>query len=101
MHQQTMRIANAVIGVSLLVLLAAALIAGQARGRLPYETFASSGPDAQPSHGLILTRSSVRNLKMLPDVVDTMLALPLTIENGVDGVTVRPELSRSPKHLAE
>ena len=96
MHLHTMRIANAVIGVSLLALLAVALIAGQARDRLPYESLAATATERQLNHSLVLTRARLSKLEQLPNVVDTLLALPLTMEIGVDGVTIRPERLGSP-----
>ena len=89
MQLQTMRIANGVIGVSLLALLAAALIAGQARANLHPPVLVADA-DHRPEYGLVLTRGSLKGLDALPQVIDALVALPLTVKISVDGVTIRP-----------
>ena len=98
MHLTTMRIANSVIGVSLLALLAAALVAGQSRARYHNVAMADASPVTGVHSTLILTRESLTKFESLPQVVDTMLSLPLTLEIGVDGVTVLPESVSLPGH---
>ena len=96
MHLTSIRIVNSVIGVTLLALLAAALVAGQARARYHYAAMADASPVTGAHSTLILTRESLTKFESLPQVVDTMLSLPLTLEIGVDGVTVLPESVNSP-----
>ena len=90
MQLTTLQIANNLIGVSLLAVLAAALIAGQARVRFDNESTALADPGQQQSSGLILTRRGPEKFGALPLAVDSMRALPLTIEISVDGVSSRP-----------
>ena len=90
MQMDTMKIANAVAGVALLAVLAAALVVGQARTNVG--TVATLVPDAaeRQERALVLTKQSMKKIESIPRVVDAMLALPLIIEVGADGVTVRP-----------
>lgn len=90
MQMETMKIANAIAGVALLALLAAALVVGQAKAN--FDSVATLVPDAaeRQERALVLTKQSMKKIESIPRVVDAMLALPLIIEVGVDSLTVRP-----------
>lgn len=100
MQLQTMRIANSVIGVSLLAMLAAALIAGQARANL-HPPVLLADADQRPEYGLVLTHGSLKRLDALPQVIDALGALPLTIKISIDGVTIRPARMHPTKYRAD
>ena len=96
MQIETMRIANSILGLTLLGLLAMALIAGQLRGKSEHSTYLTLDRSTLPASGLVLAKE---RLESLPELVETVRSLPLSIEIHYDGVTVMPERSRADRRL--
>ena len=96
MQFDTMRIANSILGLTLLVLLAMALIAGQVRGAQELDSIVTLDRGNIPASGLVLTRDNLKTLDSLPQLVENIRSLPVSIEIRHDGVRVRPESPGAP-----
>ncbi|MBT8080638.1 MAG: hypothetical protein KJO31_18805 [Gammaproteobacteria bacterium] len=98
MQLETMRIANNVLGLTLLCMLAMALIAGQLRGKSENPAYMALDRSELPTSGLILAKE---RLESLPELVESVTSFPLSIEIHYDGVTVRPERSQGNRRLGD
>jgi len=101
MKKQFIQLTSGWIPVSVLILFTIALVAGQARANLPNEIKAAPIPVVTTSVSVILNVDMLRKLEALPQVVDTLLALPsdleLTIDAGIISSFERGEHSSRPK----
>ena len=80
MFAHKLRIAEGLAGVSLLAVMTIALITGQARANLHESASAAARLSTSTKASLILTRERLRELESLPQIIDTVLALPIFIE---------------------
>jgi len=93
MHKQFIRMTSGWIPVSVMALLAVALIAGQARANLPKEIVSVQIPMATTSLGAALNAELLRKLESLPTSVNTLLIAPENIGRRFDTRILRNELS--------
>jgi hypothetical protein len=84
MKNQFIQLTSGWIPVSVLVLLAIALITGQARANLPNELIAAPVLVTSPTITVVLTASMLKKLETLPVMVDTLVALPGNLEVHID-----------------
>lgn len=94
MSKQFIQMTSGWIPVTVMVLLAVALIAGQARANLPNEFPAAPGPAATTSVNIVLSTQMLKELESLPAVVSTVLAMPKEIELHIDTRILRDDVSR-------
>jgi len=81
------------IPVSVLALLAIALIAGQARANHPKELVTAQIPLGTTSLGAALNAELLRKLESLPASVNTLFVVPENISRRLDTRILRKELS--------
>ncbi|MGI9202814.1 MAG: hypothetical protein ACR2Q3_02320 [Woeseiaceae bacterium] len=94
MSKQFIQMTSGWIPIAVMVLLAAALIAGQARANLPYEHRSAPVPAAVPVK-IVLNTEMLKRLDALPAVVDSLLAMPINIELRIDTRILRGDLSQA------
>ncbi len=94
MSKQFIQMTSGWIPVTVMVLLAVALIAGQARANLPNELRAEPDAAATTSVNIVLNTQMLKELESLPAVVDTVLAMPKNIEVRIDARILRGNASR-------
>lgn len=75
-----LRIAEGLAGISLLAVMTVALITGQARANLHASARAAVSLSETTKASLILTHAKLRELEALPQIVDTVLALPIQLD---------------------
>jgi hypothetical protein len=91
MKKQFIRLTSGWIPVSVLILFAIALVAGQARANLPDEiTAAPVLPVATTSVNSALSINSLKKLDALPLAIDTFLALPSELSVRMDNRVATP-----------
>ncbi len=101
MNKHFIQVTNGLVPVAVLLLLVVALVAGQARANLPQQVTAAAVPTLSAHTSVILNAEMRRKIEALPQIVDTLLALPAEIEltintltlpstNDVDGDVQRP-----------
>lgn len=93
MRKQFIRITSGWIPVSILALLAIALIAGQARANLPKDLVTAQIPLATTSLGTALNAELLRKPESLPTSVNTLLIVPENINLRLDTKILRKEFS--------
>ena len=86
MNKHFIQVTNGLVPVAVLLLLVVALVAGQARANLPHHVTAVPTLSAQTS--VILNAEMLRKIESLPQIVDTLLALPADIELTISSFTV-------------
>jgi len=103
MNKQFIQVTNGLLPVGLLTLLAVAFIAGQARANLPNQVTSTAHPVLSSSASLILSADVLRSAETLPQVVDTLMTLPVGIQLNIrlfskgssdDGPDERPTLTQ-------
>jgi hypothetical protein len=85
MHMTIPRIANGFIGLSMLAILAVAIVAGQVRAK-PDAEFQplSEVQQLQPPASFVLQLQNIKRFEALPAIADTLLDLPFDIEIDVE-----------------
>jgi len=101
MQINAMRIANSILGVTLLSLLAAALISGQVRAKQEHPGMVAFDAREMPADGLVLARDDFKALGSVPELSQKLAELPVTIQINVDGVLIRPEIAGVLRQLAD
>jgi hypothetical protein len=85
MSKKFIQMTSGWIPVSVLLLFAAALIAGQARANLPADLKAVPAPMSAASMHIVVTGKLLKeNLDDLPNVLESMLKLPIEVDLGND-----------------
>lgn len=100
MSKQFIQMTSGWIPIAVLALLAAALIAGQARANLPQEHSPaplSTAPAPAPVKILLNTRM-LQKLDVLPAVADRLLDMSINIELRIDNRILRGDVS--PENVA-
>lgn len=82
------QIYKGLLTLSVILMFAAALIAGQARGHVPADGAAGTGFAIDAEEGLLLDAGSLREFDTLPIEFDTALALPIVIELGREELSI-------------
>ena len=93
MQKQFIRMTSGWIPVSVMALLAIALIAGQARANLPKEAVTAHVPLTTTTLGAALNAEFLRKLESLPASVNSFLIVPEHVSRRFDTRILRRELS--------
>ena len=101
MQINAMRIANSILGVTLLSLLAAALVSGQVRAKQEHPRMVAFNDGQMPANGLVLARDDFRGLGSIPELSQKLAELPVSIQINVDGVLIRSEIAGALRQLAD
>jgi hypothetical protein len=88
MNKHFIQVTNGLVPVAVLLLLVIALVAGQARANLPHHVTAAAVPTLSAQTSVILNGEMLRKIESLPQIVDTLLALPADIELTISTFTV-------------
>ena len=80
MNSRIDQLTKGLLSLVLMIMFTAALIAGQARANLTAEVSPSSDFALATRMSVILDSESLQKIRLLPHVIDTMLALPIDIE---------------------
>ncbi len=80
MNKHFIQVTNGLLPVAVLVLLAVAFIAGQARANLPSHIISVSAPAFSTNANIILNADLLRSAELLPHVVDSIMISPAEIE---------------------
>lgn len=83
MNKQLMQIVYGFIPVSVLLMLSAALIVGQARANLHIEASAAAKYSMSAQSLVILNNHALKTMESLPQVIDKILAFPVGLETGI------------------
>jgi len=94
MSKQFIQMTSGWIPIAVMGLLAAALIAGQARANLPHEHRAVPVPAATAPVNIVLSTQMLKKLDALPTVVENLLAMPIDIELRIDTRILRGDVSQ-------
>jgi hypothetical protein len=84
MDSNTSKFATSKIGLAVLGLLTIAIIAGQADANLPAEATASAQFEQSGKTHIILNAQQLERIEELPQVLDTVMAIPRRIKLTVD-----------------
>jgi hypothetical protein len=82
MNMTIPRIANGFIGLSMLAMLAVAIVAGQVRAKPGAEL--QPVTEVQPHASVVLQLQNIKGIEALPAIADTLLDLPFEIEIDVE-----------------
>ena len=85
------QITKGIISLALILMFTFAFIAAQARANLPAEIAAAAEFGVANEMGIILDTESLERLESLPNVVDTILALPIDIALGNDELSLQSQ----------
>ncbi len=80
MNKHFIQVTNGLVPIAVLLLLLVALVAGQARANLPGQVTAAAIPSLSARTNIILSTEMLKNIESLPQIVDTILALPAKLE---------------------
>lgn len=98
MSKQFIQMTSGWIPIAVMALLAAALIAGQARANLGQEYKPALISAASMPVKIELHTEKLQKLEVLPAVVDRLLAMPINIELSIDTRILRGDVS--PENVA-
>jgi hypothetical protein len=88
MNKHFIQVTNGLVPIVVLLLLVVALVAGQARANLPGHVTAAAIPALSAHSTIILDAATRRKIESLPQIVDTILALPADIEITINALTL-------------
>ena len=80
MNKQFIQVTNGMLPVAMLVLLAVAFVAGQARANLPGQVSAVSAPQASSDANILFSAETLKKAESLPHVLNAILSIPDEVE---------------------
>lgn len=103
MNKQFIQVTNGLLPVTVLLLLAVAFIAGQARAKIPVEAIDIESAGAADSTTLVFSAEALKRAETLPHIMEVLMQLPTNAELRIsllESATGRPA-SRKPGGLAK
>jgi hypothetical protein len=88
MNKHFIQVTNGLVPIVVLLLLVVALVAGQARANLPGQVTAAAIPSLSARTNIVLSTEMLKTIESLPQIVDTILALPASIEITINKLTL-------------
>ena len=88
MNKHFIQVTNGLVPIVVLLLFVVALVAGQARANLPGQVTAAAIPALSAHSVIIIDAATQRKIESLPQIVDTILALPADIEITINALTL-------------
>lgn len=88
MNKHFIQVTNGLVPIAVLLLLVVALVAGQARANLPGQVTAAANPSLSARTTIILNTEMLKNIESLPQIVESILALPAKLEITIDMLTL-------------
>ena len=99
MNSRFEQLTKGLLSLAVILMFAAALIAGQARANLPAEVSAVPDSSLATRLSIIIDKESLQKIESLPHVVGTILALPIDVELTLR--MVRDKNARSDESLLQ
>ncbi len=88
MNKHFIQVTNGLVPIAVLLLLVVALVAGQSRANLPGPVTAAANPSLLARTNVILNTEMLKNIESLPQIVDSIRALPAKLEITIDMLTL-------------
>ena len=97
MNTGTLKLANTLTGVAVLSMFTVAIVAGQAQGNSKVPTFDEYQFERNASSNLVFELDHPQNLEMLPQIINTVLDLPVKIDIDIRNGKVVARIKRTAK----